>query len=74
MSIAFANYKTTIWLHKLFYCVSAYHDQPRPPRRLALTVETKRRQIKGACSKVYFKHEIKSYDEKIFSEKHRLLK
>jgi len=26
----------------------AGHDQPRPPRRLALTVETKRRQIKGA--------------------------
>ena len=45
---------TLVWIHKLVYCVSAYHDQPRPPRRLALTVETKRRQIKGACSKVYF--------------------
>ena len=58
---------TLVWIHKLVYCVSAYHDQPRPPgpRRLALAVETKRRQIKGACSKVYFKHEIKSYDEKM---------
>jgi len=41
------------------------HDQPRPPRRLALTVETKKSQIKGAFSKVYFKHEIKSYNEKM---------
>ena len=32
---------TLVWIHKLVYCVSAYHDQPRPPRRLALTVETK---------------------------------
>ena len=56
---------TLVWIHKLVYCVSAYHDQPRPPRRLALTVETKRRQIKGAFSKVYFKHEIKSYNEKM---------
>ena len=56
---------TLVWIHKLFYCVSAYHDQPRPPRRLALTVETKRRQIKDDCSKVYFKHEIKSHYEKM---------
>ena len=52
---------TLVWIHKLGYGVSAYHDQPRPPRRLALTVETKRRQIKGACSKVCFKHGIKSH-------------
>ena len=56
---------TLVWIHKLVYCVSAYHDQPRPPRRLALTVETKKSQIKGAFSKVYFKHEIKSYNEKM---------
>ena len=56
---------TLVWIHKLVYCVSAYHDQLRPPRRLALTVETKRRQIKDACSKVYFKHGIESYDEKM---------
>ena len=62
---------TLVWIHKLVYCISPYHDQPRPPRRLALTVETKRRQIKGACSKVYFKNEIKPYDEKM--EKYNIL-
>ena len=53
---------TLVWIHKLVYCISAYHDQPR---RLALTVETKKSQKKGAFSKVYFKHEIKSYNEKM---------